>query len=65
MVELIRDIRSTLGYIDGEFRTFAIDCGSSEFTALMSGSKGYDYVLNLSALKHVRMKKTFHVNATY
>jgi FlaA1/EpsC-like NDP-sugar epimerase len=28
MVELVRDIRSTLGYIDGDFRTFAIDCGS-------------------------------------
>ena len=27
MVELVRDIRSTLGYIDGDFRTFAIDCG--------------------------------------
>jgi FlaA1/EpsC-like NDP-sugar epimerase len=26
MVELVRDIRSTLGYIDGDFRTFAIDC---------------------------------------
>ena len=25
MVELVRDIRSTLGYIDGDFRTFAID----------------------------------------
>ena len=23
MVELVRDIRSTLGYIDGDFRTFA------------------------------------------
>ncbi|MEO8870255.1 MAG: polysaccharide biosynthesis protein, partial [Granulicella sp.] len=35
MVELVRDIRSTLGYIDGDFRTFAIDCGSREFEALM------------------------------
>jgi FlaA1/EpsC-like NDP-sugar epimerase len=26
MVELVRDIRSTLGYIEGDFRTFAIDC---------------------------------------
>ncbi len=57
MVELVRDIRSTLGYIDGDFRTFAIDCGSIEFEALMDASEGYDYVLNLSALKHVRSEK--------
>jgi UDP-N-acetylglucosamine 4,6-dehydratase len=57
MVELVRDIRSTLGYIDGDFRTFAIDCGSKEFQALMNSSSGYDYVLNLSALKHVRSEK--------
>ena len=57
MVELVRDIRSTLGYIDGDFRTFAIDCGSREFEALMAAGQGYDYVLNLSALKHVRSEK--------
>lgn len=57
MVELVRDIRSTLGYIDGDFRTFAIDCGGREFEALMQASGGYDYVLNLSALKHVRSEK--------
>lgn len=57
MVELVRDIRSTLGYIDGDFSTFAIDCGSVEFEALVKLSGGYDYVLNLSALKHVRSEK--------
>lgn len=57
MVELVRDIRSTLGYIDGDFRTFALDCGSNEYRALMNSSEGYDYVLNLSALKHVRSEK--------
>lgn len=57
MVELVRDIRSTLGYIDGDFSTFAIDCGSREFEALMASGPGYDYVLNLSALKHVRSEK--------
>lgn len=57
MVELVRDIRSTLGYIEGDFRTFAIDCGSREFAALMAAGQGYDYVLNLSALKHVRSEK--------
>jgi len=57
MVELVRDIRSTLGYIEGDFRTFAIDCGGREFAALMRAGTGYDYVLNLSALKHVRSEK--------
>ena len=40
MVELVRDIRSTLGYIDGDFRTFALDCGSREFEALMNAGAG-------------------------
>jgi FlaA1/EpsC-like NDP-sugar epimerase len=57
MVELVRDIRSTLGYGDGDFRTFALDCGSNEYRALMNTVGGYDYVLNLSALKHVRSEK--------
>jgi FlaA1/EpsC-like NDP-sugar epimerase len=57
MVELVRDVRSTLGYIEGDFRTFAIDCGGVEFEALMSIEGPYDYVFNLSALKHVRSEK--------
>jgi len=57
MVELVRDIRSSLGYIDGEFATFAIDCGSDNFDSLILNGQGYDYVLNLSALKHVRSEK--------
>ncbi len=57
LVELVRDIRSTEGYIDGDFSTFAIDCASTEFEMLMVKQGGYDYVLNLSALKHVRSEK--------
>lgn len=57
MVELVRDIRSSLGYIEGDFRTFTIDCGSVEFEALVANEGPYDYVLNLSALKHVRSEK--------
>jgi len=57
MVELVRDIRSSLGYIDGEFATFVIDCGSDIFDSFMLNGQGYDYVLNLSALKHVRSEK--------
>ena len=57
MVELVRCIRSTIGYIEGEFRTFAVDCGSLEFEALIHSEGPYDYVFNLSALKHVRSEK--------
>ena len=57
MVELVRDIRSSVGYGSGDFQTFALDCGSIEFEALMNSDNGYDYVLNLSALKHVRSEK--------
>ena len=57
MVELVRDIRSTLGYIKGDFRTYAIDCGGIEFDALINSEGPYDYVFNLSALKHVRSEK--------
>ena len=57
MVELVRDVRSTEGYGSGEFKTFAVDCGSVEFEALMAKEGPYDYVFNLSALKHVRSEK--------
>lgn len=57
MVELVRDIRSSMGYIDGEFQTFALDIGSPEYDAFWKMDGQYDYVLNLSALKHVRSEK--------
>ena len=57
LVELVRNIRSTIGYSSGDFRTFAIDCGSLEFEALIQNEGPYDYVFNLSALKHVRSEK--------
>ena len=57
LVELVRDIRSEFGYINGDFKTFAIDVVSAEFDALLAQSGGFDYVLNLSALKHVRSEK--------
>jgi len=57
MVELVRDIRSSFGYIDGDFQTFALDIGSVEYDAFWEADGGYDYVLNLSALKHVRSEK--------
>jgi FlaA1/EpsC-like NDP-sugar epimerase len=57
MVELVRDIRSSMGYIDGDFQTFILDIDSIEYDALIESDGKYDYVLNLSALKHVRSEK--------
>jgi UDP-N-acetylglucosamine 4,6-dehydratase len=57
MVELVRDIRSSFGYINGDFQTFALDIGSLEYDAFIAADGEYDYVLNLSALKHVRSEK--------
>jgi len=57
LVELVRDIRSSYGYIDGDFRTFALDIGSKIYDAFCEADGQYDYVLNLSALKHVRSEK--------
>lgn len=57
MVELVRDIRSSFGYIKGDFQTFALDIGSVEYDAFIEAGGDYDYVLNLSALKHVRSEK--------
>ncbi|MBN3575770.1 UDP-N-acetylglucosamine 4,6-dehydratase [Vibrio neptunius] len=57
MVELVRDIRSSFGYIEGDFQTFALDIGSLEYDAFIKADGQFDYVLNLSALKHVRSEK--------
>lgn len=57
LVELVRDLRSSYGYIDGDFKTFALDIGAPEYDAFIKADGAYDYVLNLSALKHVRSEK--------
>ena len=57
LVELVRDIRNTFNEITSEFKTFALDIASSEYDYFMKSDGKYDYVLNLSALKHVRSEK--------
>ena len=57
LTELVRDIRSSFGYIQGEFSTYCLDIGSLEYDAFIKADGNYDYVLNLSALKHVRSKE--------
>jgi FlaA1/EpsC-like NDP-sugar epimerase len=57
LTELVRDIRGSFGYIKGDFKTFALDIGSIEYDAFIQSDGKYDYVLNLSALKHVRSEE--------
>ena len=54
LVELVRDIRSSLGYIPGDFQTFALDVGALEYDVFFQQDGDYDYILNFAALKHVR-----------
>jgi FlaA1/EpsC-like NDP-sugar epimerase len=54
LVELVRDLRSSTGYIEGDFKTYALDIGSKEFDSYLKSSGTFDFVFNLSALKHVR-----------
>ncbi len=57
LVELVRDLRSGYGYISGDLKTFALDFGGEEFSALLRNSEPYNYIFNLAALKHVRSEK--------
>ena len=57
LVELVRDIRSTLGYGSGDFQTLPLDVNSRYFDAFIESQPDYDMICNLSALKHVRSEK--------
>lgn len=53
LVELVRFLRSELAYTTKKFDTFAIDSCADYFKDFLAEGD-YDYVLNLSAMKHVR-----------
>ncbi|MDD5168496.1 MAG: polysaccharide biosynthesis protein [Syntrophales bacterium] len=57
LVEVVRDLRSSLIELPDDFKTFAVAMGSDEFEKLLHSQKDYDYVVNFSALKHVRSEK--------
>ena len=57
LVELVRDIRSSMGYAVKDFKTLPLDCRSLEYDLFIELYGKYDYVLNLSAFKHVRSEK--------
>ena len=57
LVEVVRDLRSTLGYGGVDFQTVPVDVGSRYFDAFVEAQEPYDIICNLSALKHVRSEK--------
>lgn len=57
LVELVRELRSTMGYMDGETKFMPLDMAGPEIACFLSSQAGYDYVLNLAAMKHVRSEK--------
>lgn len=57
LVELVRDLRSSLGYTEGDTQFLPIDMSGVEMDAFAGCQKPYDYVLNLAAMKHVRSEK--------
>tara|TARA_B100000989_G_C19515972_1_gene461658 strand:- start:770 stop:1951 length:1182 start_codon:yes stop_codon:yes gene_type:complete len=59
-IELVRTLRSKVGYISGEFKTFSIDINSKNFLKFISQNNKYDYVLNFSAMKHIRSEKDIY-----
>ena len=54
LVELVRDLRSSDLKIPRKFKTLSIPMGSVAFTRFLESEHPYDYVVNFSALKHVR-----------
>jgi FlaA1/EpsC-like NDP-sugar epimerase len=54
LTEVVRDVRSSFGYTAGETEFFPLDFTTKEFDIFWQDRADYDYVLNLSALKHVR-----------
>ena len=57
LVELVRDIRSSNFNFNSDFKTFPLDIGSKTYDSFFLCNGNYDYVINLSAIKHVRSEK--------
>ena len=60
LVELVRDIRSSNFSFNSDFKTFPLDIGSKTYDSFFLGNGNYDYVINLSAIKHVRSEKDIY-----
>ena len=61
LVEVVRDLRSTDGLVMPEvFTALPIGLGTIEFQRYFQETKPFDYILNLSAVKHVRSEKNIY-----
>ncbi len=61
LVELVRDLRSSTEIrIPPDFDTLPIGLGSTEFARYFKDCQAFDYLLNLSAVKHVRSEKNIY-----
>jgi FlaA1/EpsC-like NDP-sugar epimerase len=56
LAEVVRDLRSSGVTLPPKFATYSLDYGGPEMRALLEKNH-YDYVLNFSALKHVRSER--------
>jgi FlaA1/EpsC-like NDP-sugar epimerase len=57
LVEVVRDLRSSQVTLPDDFKTFAIALGSREFDQMLQSEEDYEYVVNFSAVKHVRSER--------
>ena len=58
LVELVRDLRSSDGIkVPEDFKTMPIGLGTVEFDRYFAETEPFDYLFNLSAIKHVRSEK--------
>jgi FlaA1/EpsC-like NDP-sugar epimerase len=57
LVEVVRDLRSSPVFVPDDFKTFAVAMGSLEFDRMLAAEGPYDYMVNFSAMKHVRSER--------
>jgi len=57
LVEVVRELRSSIGHNSTDTRFLPIDMGAIETSAFLASQPPYQYVLNLAAMKHVRSEK--------
>ena len=66
LVELVRDIRSSTGYIDGEFKSFALDIGSIEFIGERLAIKEFNDEHNSKKIgQNLKLKFNMDVRGNY
>lgn len=57
LADLVRQIRSTVGYADTDFRTICFDPLHPSSDKLITENGPYDVILSFAAVKHVRSEK--------